>query len=58
MDKIIISTGKTVFRNRIRQEELTVKQLFRRLELPEIRKEKDGPYFVFCSFECKERGSR
>ncbi len=50
MKKVIISLGQSVYRNRIKQQEISVKDLFRKLSLPDIRTEKDGAYFIFASF--------
>ena len=50
MTKIKIALGSSVYKNRIRQKEVTVKQLFDKLSLPEIRTKKDGNYFIFASF--------
>ena len=50
MNKLKIATGSSVYRNRIKQQEVTVKQLFNKLSLPEIRTDKDGAYFIFASF--------
>ena len=50
MNKVKISLGTSVFRNRIKQQEITVDDLFKKLSLPDIRKDKDGAYFIFASF--------
>jgi len=50
MNKLKISLGSTVYRARIKQQEISVHDLFRKLSLPDIRKDKDGPYFIFASF--------
>jgi len=50
MNNVKIALGQSAYRNRIKQQEISVKDLFRKLSLPDIRRDKDGPYFVFASF--------
>lgn len=53
--KITISTGKSVYKPGIIQHTITVDQLYDKLSSPDIRRNKDGPYFVFASFKNKQR---
>lgn len=45
-----LAKGASVYRNRITLHEYTLSQLFRELKKPDIRKKKDGPYFVLAEF--------
>jgi len=56
--KVVISIGKSVFSNKVTQKQLTIDKLFDRLSEPEIRKKKDGPYFVFASISGNERSAK
>jgi len=51
MIKLKISTGRSVRSNAIRQQDISVKQLFKKLSEPEIKSKKDGKYFIFASFK-------
>lgn len=48
--KVKIALGSSVYRSSITTKEITVKQLYKRLETPNIQKEKDGKYFIFADF--------
>lgn len=55
--KVVIAVGATVFDNRIKQQKISIDKLFDKLAEPKIRKKKDGPYFVFASFNKNERNA-
>jgi len=52
MKNITIAHSKGGYKNtRIKNTELTIDQLFERLQTPDIRNNKDGKYFVFARFK-------
>ncbi len=57
MRQLKISTGRSVFRSGIKQQSITVDELFKKLSLPDIRADKDGPYFIFASFKEDKRSA-
>jgi len=58
MSKITITLGKSAYSNRIKQHRTTVKELFDKLSLPEIKNKKDGKYFIFASFKKNIRNAQ
>jgi len=56
--KVVISIGRSVFSNKVIQKTLTIDKLFDRLSRPEIRKKKDGSYFVFASINGNQRNAK
>ncbi|PHS61246.1 MAG: hypothetical protein COB09_18835 [Thalassobium sp.] len=53
--KVRVAFGRTVKSNRIRNERLTMGQLYDLFEKPEVREKKDGKYFIFASFSDTKR---
>lgn len=56
--KVYAAFGRSVYSNRIRQEQLSIRRLFRLLSEPVIRREKDGDYFVFAKFDGNKRNAK
>lgn len=52
-----ISIGSRVSDTKLQTKQLKIKQLFKLLSKPEIRQKKDGAYFVFATFNKKQRSA-
>lgn len=53
-----VAFGQSVYSSRIKTENVTLDQLFKRLKKPYIRDKKDGPYFIFSSFTSNKRNAQ
>ena len=53
--KVRVAFGRTVKSNRIKNQRLTIGQLYDLFENPEVRAKKDGKYFIFASFSDTKR---
>ena len=54
---VVFAIGPSVYESEIIQKKTTIDKLFKKLSTPKLRNKKDGPYFVFASFNDNKRNA-